>query len=714
METSSVVFNPSSEYITQDYSTQDINLLNEYNIVRNFGADQDVVEFYIYSADNTLIAANYDFKNYNTQLTSESSSLYDTLYLDPVEDAKDAGYEIGEYNVNYFFYRNLFLSSFTTRFYLKEISSDRTEIKIATNEVSYNALGTSYLNYIASKQGKSFYSDFILNFGDNNTLIGVNSLLDTEDEVEPSIFIKLYEPLPTGYNIKDQLWVVEQVSDPYSFNVNIEFTADEIEEKIYLRGPNTDIDLNQKTNSTTEYFNLSNLLSTPQTSSYQQLQSILEEKSVDINIDYTGYKNFVHFSSAKDRLENFKYKLNLIQSYQSDINSLKGLDALTDPTYISSSEANIQENIDVLIKQFDGYEYFLFYETGSKCWPKSGSKTKPPYPNWPVNSETSSVWYGSTDESSGYYGGQLLSASLYDNSNMDYIWNQLPAYIKEDPQNSTLGLLVGMLGQSFDSVWTYSKALTDLKNADNRIDYGISKDMVADALRSLGIKLYTSDRTNENIYEAFIGLTPSGSNTPSTGSQRVTTYVTASNETTPYDDINKEVYKRIYHNLPYLLKAKGSHKGLRALLNCFGIPNSILKINEFGGDQKFSPDVNQIVERFDYSLKTNPLNYTSSISTSIVNVPWLPTIQSVIPVWNEINVDWNVIEGWWNGDLSDSAVPDNIEFRFRTKGIPSSSHYSQSLFQVNSGSHTQFGVQLFYPSASNSSYGSAKLTFHQL
>ena len=709
METSSVVFNPSSEYITQDYSQQDINLLNEYNIVRNFGADQDVVEFYVYSADNTLIAANYDFKNYNTQLTSESSSLYDTLYLDPVEDTKSAGYEVGEYNVNYFFYRNLFLSSFTTRFYLKEISSDRTEIKIATNEVSYNALGTSYLNYIASKQGKSFYSDFILNFGDNNTLIGVNSLLDTEDETEPSIFIKLYEPLPTGYNIKDQLWVVEQVSDPYSFNINIEFTADEVEEKIYLRGPNTDIDLNEKTNSTTEYFNLSNLLSTPQTSSYQQLQSILEEKSVDINIDYTGYKNFVHFSSAKDRLENFKYKLNLIQSYQNDINSLKGLDALTDLTYISSSEANIQENIDTLIKQFDGYEYFLYYDTGSKCWPKSGSNTKPPYPNWPVNSETASVWYGSIDESNDYYGGQLLSASLYDGSNMDYIWNQLPAYIKEDPQNSTLGLLVGMLGQSFDSVWTYSKALTDLKNADNRIDYGISKDMVADALRSLGVKLYTSDRTNENIYEAFLGLTPSGSNTPSTGSQRVTTYVTASNQTTPYDDINKEVYKRIYHNLPYLLKTKGSHKGLRALLNCFGIPNSILKINEFGGDQKFTPDVNQVVERFDYSLKTNPLNLTSSISTSIVNVPWLPTIQSVIPVWSEINVDWNVIEGWWNGDLSDSAVPDNIEFRFRTKGIPSSSHYSQSLFQVNSGSHTQFGVQLFYPSASNSSYGSAKL-----
>ena len=94
METSSVAFNPSLDYVNQDYSNQDISLLNEYEIVRNFGADQDVVEYYVYSADNTLIAANYNFKNYNTQETSEDSNLYDTIYLDPVEDVKSAGYDV--------------------------------------------------------------------------------------------------------------------------------------------------------------------------------------------------------------------------------------------------------------------------------------------------------------------------------------------------------------------------------------------------------------------------------------------------------------------------------------------------------------------------------------------------------------------------------------------------------------------------------------------
>jgi hypothetical protein len=71
-----------------------------------------------------------------------------------------------------------------------------------------------------------------------------------------------------------------------------------------------------------------------------------------------------------------------------------------------------------------------------------------------------------------------------------------------------------MLGQHFDYIWTYTKAIGDLKYADNRVDHGISKDLVADALRSLGIKLYNSNRTNDNLFSAFTGVSPSGSLVP--------------------------------------------------------------------------------------------------------------------------------------------------------------------------------------------------------
>ena len=60
------------------------------------------------------------------------------------------------------------------------------------------------------------------------------------------------------------------------------------------------------------------------------------------------------------------------------------------------------------------------------------------------------------------------------------------------------------------------------------------------------------------------------------------TVITASNETFSKQDITKEIWKRVYHNAPYLLKTKGTERGLRALINCYGIPDTLLDIKEYG------------------------------------------------------------------------------------------------------------------------------------
>jgi hypothetical protein len=56
----------------------------------------------------------------------------------------------------------------------------------------------------------------------------------------------------------------------------------------------------------------------------------------------------------------------------------------------------------------------------------------------------------------------------------------------------------------------------------------------------------------------------------------------------PYaiDKVSKEIFKRLYHNMSYLVKKKGTISGLRQLINIWGIPNTILRINEFGGKNK--------------------------------------------------------------------------------------------------------------------------------
>ena len=682
MEITKVSSLDRTSFINQDYNPKDENLLNTLEVNSEFGNPEDRVEIHIIDPNGEILESVYNFGNYTIKNTLQDSSLYNQIELDPKSDLESFGYLSGQYSINYSFYRQLFLSSQSNTYFISEISSDRTEIKVTNNNVSYTELGQAYLNYIATRNSRNFYSDFILNFGDNKTYIAVNIALDNTNTTIPSLYIKLYEPLPAEYTLKDTLWLVESISEPYSFRVNTDFIAEDTNTTLPLKGPNINIDLNDKVNLTTPYLNLSNLLSNSSTSSYQQLQSWLDEKSIEITVDYTDFPNFVHFSSAVERLENFKYKLNQIQSLQADINALSSLNPLAGPTYINSNKSILQTKLDSIIEKLDGYEYYLYFETGSKAWPKTNSIK--PYINAGVNDPQAKTWFGSVNENSNYYGGEILSASNFDESNRDYVWNNLPDYIKADSQNSNLELFTSMLGQHYDYIWTYIKDITDIQVADNRIDFGISKDLVADTLRSFGIKLYTNSRNQDDIYSSLLGINAEGSFLPSTGSYLIDTYVTASQYTIPDNDIVKETYKRIYHNMPYLLKTRGTRAGLRALINCFGIPETILKVREFGGLDKDSNNVTTFYEKFAYGFNTK--------GSSSLSIPWLPLNSQYLDTTHR------------------DIVPDTLEFRFKTPGIPDANHYSQSLFYVTSPTKgLQFGIQLLYPSGTNASYNTNEL-----
>jgi hypothetical protein len=644
----------STQFLNQDYSSKDESLLNSLYISKDFGLPEDKIEVHVISPDGTIIDSTYDFRNYKIADTKDNSSLYHAIELDPKSDLESFGYFRGQYDINYNFYREIFSSSLASQFYISEISSDRTEIKISSNNISYTDLGQSYLNYIAERNSRAFYSDFTLNFGDNDTYIGVNIALDNVNTNVSSLYIKLYEPLPTKISLKNTLWLVETLSDPFSFQVVTDFVAEEVLDTTPLRGPNVSIELNEKANLTTPYLNLSTLLNTSVSSSYQQLQSFLDENNIEITVDYTDFSNFVHFSSAVERVQNFQYKLSQIQSLQSDINSLSNLNISSSINYVVTSKDALQSRIDNIIQKFDGYEYFLYYESGSDSWPKSNSSK--PYINYSTTSSQAKTWLGSTIESSIYYGGKLLEASAYDNTNNDYIWNNLPAYIKEDTQNSNLELFVAMMGQHYDYIWTYVRDITDLQVADNRVDYGISKDLVADTLRNFGMKLYTNSRNQDDIYASLLGVNSAGGFLPSTGSLLINNYVTASQYTIPDNDIVKETYKRIYHNLPYLLKTKGTRRGLSALINCFGIPDTIIKIKEYGGNKKDQDIIEQITPKFDYAFNQHQYD-------SYLQVPWRPSYKQFLN----------------SGSLK---YPDTFEFRFK---LTSPSQSNCNIFESSNG-----------------------------
>ena len=60
-------------------------------------------------------------------------------------------------------------------------------------------------------------------------------------------------------------------------------------------------------------------------------------------------------------------------------------------------------------------------------------------------------------------------------------------------------------------------------------------------------------------------------------------YTSGSLSSPPEGDISKEITKRLIGSMPYLLKSKGTIGALKGIINCYGIPSSILRVREYGG-----------------------------------------------------------------------------------------------------------------------------------
>jgi hypothetical protein len=152
--------------------------------------------------------------------------------------------------------------------------------------------------FIADREASTYFVDFYLNFGNNNLAIANNVMLVDADTDNATVLIKLYEPLPDVVQLKDTLWVVTAIEEPRAYNVVFEEEPIVFDDTVRAKGPNFNIDINDKIGNSTLETTLQDLLNTPQTSIQNQINSLLEEKEIDVNIDYTEYSNFIHFSSS--------------------------------------------------------------------------------------------------------------------------------------------------------------------------------------------------------------------------------------------------------------------------------------------------------------------------------------------------------------------------------------------------------------------------------
>jgi len=594
-------------------------------VVKPFGMESDVVSQYpndvvildIYNAVNVYLETNYRVSTFVKKGND--------MELNVEEDVKNLGYISGKYIAEYKFHRNYLGSGDGHKVQIQEISSDGLEARIIAIPSS-TINNPSYLDFFSSKlfdlpKSQTLSDLFLFKKG-----TGGAQAYRVFDYIQDkftlplspySIVLKFSSPLPTTVSIGDQVWIAQQLSSPITDTIVMVPPKPKRNQTI-ISGPNWDVLNKLQTTVTTPYKDWDDILTTNTQTTEGIINSLLSGsliEGINLNVDYRKFDNHIILGSAVERLENFKYKIKLLEDYNSRL-ALLTTNLIGSPNSGVSASLAFQTNVintqtkkAALLGSFDSYEKYLYNESSSydsssygefypSTWPKSGSQK--PYVNWSVTSSQVENWYT----------GIYSSASLYDNNNDKALYRLTPAHILENPSNDQYSLFVNMMGHYFDIMLLYIKQISETTDRKQSIYEGFSKELIYHVGKNLGV-----DFENGNVLEELWSYTLGTNNTGSLSSQ----YDATSGDRT------SEIWKRIINNLPYLLKTKGTERGVRALINCYGIPQTILRIREYGGaEPEFNSKTDLQYERFNYALNVgwNGLPSGGLDPTRLISIPW--------------------------------------------------------------------------------------------
>jgi hypothetical protein len=520
-----------------------------------------------------------------------------------------------------------------------------TKLVLPTIELDENIIGTALFDSFYEKlkiiepDKDSKYLSHLANFGNNEQILisswenddwslskkgedELGNVIVTE-KVE-SVILKLYSPLPAVVTENSTFWITKLMSNPLIETVILNDQANL--QCPPLKGPNFDIDVDFVGGKSTNYESLDDLILSGSTSSTELISTYLSSSLMntdELNIEYVSgseyiWNNFVHFSSADERVNNFVYKVQLIEKYEELINSATGGTA----TIADANEIERQRiKKEQIINGFDGFEKFL-YTSSSLSWPYYGNVRRL------STSYEVRVWYGNITE----------SAQDFDNMNQNYIKNNIPQYIVNNDENESLLLFFSMIGQHFDNIYYHTKSIENTRKLGYKSENGISDKLLFDTLKSFNWDAKNL-AANETLWNYTFGLDSDGN----------------TKNLTPAKQRTYEVWRRIVNNLPYLLKHKGTRRGIYALLSCYGIPSSNLSILEFGGPEVTEVTKSKLVmDNVTTALKMNTGSY--------IEVDWKHTDKGRVPNTIEMFVkpaysrQYTLISGsGWNVQLSGSA-----------------------------------------------------------
>ena len=125
------------KFAIQDYTFEDYDIVPNFEVTSIFEPSGSLVEYFIYDANSNLLSSNYNFPGYSFTEDPSITNLggFSTMDLHPEKDLINTGYDVGQYNVVYNFFQNQLNSDVNNTFYISELSTDRTEIKLESNVI---------------------------------------------------------------------------------------------------------------------------------------------------------------------------------------------------------------------------------------------------------------------------------------------------------------------------------------------------------------------------------------------------------------------------------------------------------------------------------------------------------------------------------------------------------------------------------------------------
>lgn len=643
------------------------------------------VELHIFTKNLSYIRSVYDVDTYAVLPGTTPK-----LQLQVHRDLQEQSLPSSEYRVVYNLIRNMVGGeSSPYNLFISEISDDRTELRVSLADPN-SQIGRDLLaNFVLENiRPKTFLPPIVLNFGENKVLDVINV---TSDGNPTSFFVKLFEPLPVDLDVYYVCWAGVRVMKPYIDTVQL--LEDSQEQPIpYISGPNFEVDYDYWMTTETNYKSWTEILSENVQTSEQLINKYLSSSGapVELNVDYTEFRNFVYYSNARDRVENFIYKMELLEDFRNDIDTLQSI--------TGSAQANIVKVTmlrDKVVSGFDGFEKHLYYNsTGSFNYTYQTSASIVPYPKYELD-VTSSDYHISTKEGKfNFYSSGSVEvtewvdslvdlADDYDAKNYSALSRSLPDHIREDDQNEQAVMFVNMLGHHFDIMYLYTDHILKKNLREEHPKDGLSQDLIYETTRNMGWTL-SHGTSAKDLWEYALGI--SGSTEPIwTGKTTVDRYLTKS-----YEERTKEVWRRVLNNLPYIYKTKGTSRSIKALLSAYGIPSTLLTIREFGGPD--NADLG-IKPRALWDKYTYYLNFHSSY-------PAPPPTQYVSTPWEKL------------AGVGGNQYPDSIEFRWKMESsdiFAYSTSPVQTVLQKNVGSRVDWFVTI-HKSGSDADKGN--LNFH--